>query len=440
MFSNLRNQSKLDFFIAVNIPKSFFFFYNFSEQEAKDLVLNEIQTGIIKSEPISTSAPIPTPALHASHAAAVAVANITHSVAAMRHTASSLTPNILSTSPKLESCFEAAVGHLPTAVTPVLSTNSSSSSSNNNNNGYISQATTQQQQQQQQQEQRQQSHHSHTSEQQQTLQHHNTHQHHQHQHHHQHHHNHHHQHHQQDHNMQHHHGVNDLMETHQLQQQQENLSYTQLYPVNESSLVHDIMPQYPDNTSATTTSTAYYTNNNYFYDATVDVTTAASLIRPFSANSNSCSSSTESERQLSTGNASNINGNSPQTTYSDLSHSFELNYFSDSSSHQHHHHNHHQPPQQQQQQQQQHHLQHSTLTELTSPLQGHHLTQLEHQQTTSQHHSLSHLDLQQPSSHNSQQQPQHIAASSFTESFKDVNGPHYTSVIVEPQHYNEFVH
>ncbi|TMW44907.1 hypothetical protein DOY81_010014 [Sarcophaga bullata] len=31
--------------------------YVLSEQEAKDLVLNEIQTGIIKSEPISTSAP-----------------------------------------------------------------------------------------------------------------------------------------------------------------------------------------------------------------------------------------------------------------------------------------------------------------------------------------------------------------------------------------------
>ncbi|KAM7363844.1 bHLH transcription factor single-minded isoform 2-T2 [Cochliomyia hominivorax] len=404
--------------------------YVLSEQEAKDLVLNEIQTGVIKSEPISTPAPIPTPALHANHAAAVA--NVPHPVAALnngnsvlRRSTPVVTGNVLSTSPKLESCYETPVGHLPTAVTPVLSTNSSSSSSNNNNNnnnnGYISQhqtppQTTQQQLQPQ------------------TQQHHNDQQM---QHHHHHHHHHHnptaeHMQHETLHQPQH---ILDIMEP------QGNLSYTQLYPVNESivssssSLTHEHMHTYPD----TTTGSGYYGNNNYYYD--VDVT-AASLIRPYSANSNSCSSSSESERQLSTGNASLVNGTSPQTTYSDLSHSFELNYFSDSSSHQQHHHH-----QQQQQQQHQHHLQHNTLPELVSPLQTHHLTQLEHSTPTTQHHSLTSLD--QPQQHQNalhqqqqQQQQQHIVANSFTETFKNVNGPHYTSVIVEPQHYinNEFVH
>lgn len=330
----------------------------------------------------------------------------------LRQSASSLTPSVLSTSPKIEACFEAAGGHLTTTVTPVLSTNSSSSSSNNN--GYISQPTQQQQPQ----------HHNHTNE-----------QHHQHLHHHHHHHDH------MQHQVIHQQHITDIMEP---QLQQENLSYTQLYPVNESivssssSLGHDLMHQYPD----TTTGSGYYSNNNYYYDATVDVS-AASLIRPFSANSNSCSSSSESDRQLSTGNASIVNGTSPQTTYSDLSHSFELNYFSDSSSHQHHHQHQHQ---QQQQHHQQHHLQHNTITELTSPLQGHHITQLDHQQQQ-QHHSLStQLELQHQQHPTQppppQQQQQHIVANSFTETFKNVNAPHYTSVIVEPQHYinNEFVH
>lgn len=399
-----------------------------SEQEAKDLVLNEIQTGVIKSEPISTPAPIPTPALHASHAAAVA--NVPHPVAALnngntvlRRTTTNVTPNALtSTSPKLEGCYETTVGgQLPVAVTPVLSTNSSSSSSNNN--GYISQQHPQQATQTTNQQlpahdpQLQQHHHQHHQTQ---LQHH-------HHHHHQHNHAEHMQH--QALNQQH---MFDIMEP-----QNGNLSYTPLYPVNESivssssSLGHEHMHQYPD----TTTGSGYYSNNNYYYD--VDVT-AASLIRPYSANSNSCSSSSESERQLSTGNASLVNGTSPQTTYSDLSHSFELNYFSDSSSQQHH-------QQQQQHQHQQHHLQHNTLTELVSPLQGHHLTQLEHTNATNQHHSLTPLEHQQQHPHNPnqhQQQQQHIIASSFTETFKNVNGPHHTSVIVEPQHYinNEFVH
>ncbi|XP_046806204.1 protein single-minded isoform X1 [Lucilia cuprina] len=413
--------------------------YVLSEQEAKDLVLNDIQTGVIKTEPISTPAPIPTPALHASHAAAVA--NVPHSVSALnngansvlRHTtASGLTPSVISTSPKLEACYESTVGHLSTAVTPVLSTNSSSSSSNNN--GYLSQhqttPTTPQQQTA-----------LHNDHQHQPLQQ----QHHPHQHHH-----HHHHHHQTEH-MQ-HQAINpqqqqqhilDIMDPHQ---PPANLSYTQLYPVNESivssssSLTHEHMHQYPDTTSG---SSSYYSNNNYYYDATVDVT-AASLIRPFSANSNSCSSSSESERQLSTGNASIVNGTSPQTTYSDLSHSFELNYFSDSSSHQ----LHHQQQQQQQQHQQQHHLQHNTLTELVSPLQGHHLTPLDHQ-STAQHHSLTQLELQQhgqqhsnQNQHQQHQPQQHIVANSFTETFKNVDGPHYTSVIVEPQHYinNDYVH
>ncbi|XP_075148373.1 bHLH transcription factor single-minded isoform X2 [Haematobia irritans] len=476
--------------------------YVLSEQEAKDLVLNEIQTGVIKSEPISTPAPVPTPALHASHAAAVA--NVPHPVAAinnsnsnnttgksnsknglLRHTPSlpSLTPNILSTSPKIENCFEAAgsMGHLPTAVTPLLSTNTNSSSSssttiinnntNNNSNGYINQ-----------------------------LPHHSTHpdgaiqiveqshhglQDHPHHHHHHHHHHHSEQHHhmQQLHHHQHQH-MHDLMEPGHpsaavATTSQDGLSYTQLYPVNESIVSsssslghHELMHQYPDTTSnnnnnnnnsntAAASGLYYNNNNNYYYDATVDVS-AASLIRPFSANSNSCSSSSESERQLSTGNASIVNGTSPQTTYSDLSHSFELNYFSDSSSH-----NQHQ--QQQQQQQQQHHLPHSnTITELTSPHQQHqgslHLTQLDtigHAQVGQQQHlSLPAMDMPQQQQHGSQQQPSqgpsannqhnphshhhhhHIVANSFTDTFKNVNGPHYTSVIVEPQHYinNEYVH
>lgn len=240
--------------------------------------------------------------------------------------------------------------------------------------------------------------------------------------------------------------MHDIMDAHG---PPDGLSYTQLYPVNESIVSsssslghHDLMQQYPDTTTSTT-SGGYYGNNNYYYDATVDVS-AASLIRPFSANSNSCSSSSESERQLSTGNASIVNGTSPQTTYSDLSHSFELNYFSDSSSHHH------------QQQQQQHHLPLSnTITDLTSPHHqtALHLTQLDAaQQQQQQHQLLQHsaqLEMQQQqqhqhSHHHQQQQHHHIVANGFTETFKNVDPPphHYASVIVEPQHYinNEFVH
>ncbi|XP_058983966.1 protein single-minded isoform X2 [Musca domestica] len=454
--------------------------YVLSEQEAKDLVLNEIQTGVIKSEPISTPAPIPTPALHASHAAAVA--NVPHPVATinnnngnnsknglLRHTPSlpSLTPSVLSTSPKMETCFEAtgsggggggSLGHLPTAVTPVLSTNTNSSSSssnvnnsssNNNTNNYIN------------------SHHNghteialHTLQDPQTQQ--------QQQHHH--HHHHHHHEHQLHMHPQHMHDLMDVAGA----GHHEGLSYTPLYPVNESIVSsssslgqHDMAHQYPDTTTNTTAaaSSLYYNNNNnnYYYDATVDVS-ASTLIRPFSANSNSCSSSSESERQLSTDNASIVNGTSPQTTYSDLSHSFELNYFSDSSSHNQH------------QQQQQHHLPHSnTLTGLTSPHhqgtihltqldgipqhQHHHQNHLHHQQQHQQQQhqqQQTHLTLppmevpqhnatsqqQSQTAQHQQQQHHHIVANSFTETFKNVNGPHYTSVIVEPQHYinNEFVH
>ncbi|XP_061398275.1 protein single-minded [Musca vetustissima] len=470
--------------------------YVLSEQEAKDLVLNEIQTGVIKSEPISTPAPIPTPALHASHAAAVA--NVPHPVAAinnnnnnnnsnsknglLRHTPSlpSLTTaSVLSTSPKMETCFEAAaatgggaggggsLGHLPTAVTPVLSTNTNSSSSSSNVNNSSSATNNNFLQQQQQLN-------GHTEiplhglqdPQQQQQQH-------------QHHHHNHHQQHDHDHHHLHMHGTHmpDLMDVHH--HESHGLSYTSLYPVNDSIVSsssslgpHDMIHQYPEttattnNTNAIAASNLYYNNNNnnnYYYDATVDVS-AQTLIRPFSANSNSCSSSSESERQLSTGNGSIVNGTSPQTTYSDLSHSYELNYFSDSSSHNHQHH----------QQQHQHHLPHSnTLTELTSPQHHHqgsiHLTQLEgiQQQQQQQHHHQQQLHHQQhhhhPPQHQQshltlppmevvhhnatadQQQSQtnhHIVANSFSETFKNVNATHYTSVIVEPQHYinNEFVH
>lgn len=434
---------------------------------------------MIKSEPISTPAPIPTPALHASHAAAVA--NVPHPVAAinnnsnnnnsknglLRHAPSlpSLTtPSVLSSSPKMETCFEGtsgSMGHLPTAVTPVLSTNTNSSSSssntnNNNNNGYINQ----------------QHHSTHPDTNVHLVEQHSL----QDQHHH-HHHHHHHSHHSEQqlqmpqlpptHHQQHH--MHDLLD--HPQPQDGGLNYTQLYPVNESIVSsssslghHELMHQYPDTTTTATNTTAaassLYFNNNYYYDGTIDVS-AASLIRPFSANSNSCSSSSESERQLSTGNASIVNGTSPQTTYSDLSHSFELNYFSDSSSHNQHHH---------QQQQQQHHLPHSnTITELTSPQhQGPlHLTQLDamqqqhpapnQQSQPAQHLTIPPMEMQQqhggssqsqnPHPHHHHQQPQqqhhhHIVANSFTETFKNVNGPHYTSVIVEPQHYinNEYVH
>uniref|UniRef100_A0A1A9V500 Single-minded n=1 Tax=Glossina austeni TaxID=7395 RepID=A0A1A9V500_GLOAU len=266
--------------------------YVLSEQESKDLVLNEIQMGIVKSEPISTPVPIPTPALHPGHVAAV--------------------PNISNNAGNVNN------GNGMLAAPPNLSASAL---------------------------------------------------------------------------------INDSLAS------------------SSSSLQHDILHQYPD----TTNSNNYYSNNNFYYDGTVDVS-SASLIRPFSANSNSCSSSSESDRQLSTGNASLLNGTSPQTTYSDLSHSFELNYFSDSSSHQHHH------------QQQQHHLhQHVANAELTPPSQ--HQGQQGHQAHLHQHNQpLQQMDIQQ--------QQQHIVSNNFTDSFKNVNGPHYTSVIVEPQHFlnNDFVH
>ncbi|KAH8358758.1 hypothetical protein KR093_002233, partial [Drosophila rubida] len=300
--------------------------YVLSEREVKDLVLNEIQTGVVKREPISPAA----------QAAAVAAAAASQSVAAaatcvpqqqqqqqQQQLPASSTP-ALSVSPKLDPYFEPELPlsvqpQPPNAVTPVPNNN------NNNSNAGVW-------------------HHQHAQ------------------------------------------------QLHQQQQQQQqagsmdhdSLNYTQLYPpLNDlvvsssssaggggtassagggssasasSSGVYSTEMQYPD----TTTGTLYYSNNNHYYydyDATVDV--ATSMIRPFSANSNSCSSSSESDRQLSTGNASIVNGTSPsQTTYSDLSHNFELSYFSDNSSQQ----------QQQHQQHQQHlmeqqHLQHRLQTQ-----------------------------------------------------------------------------
>uniref|UniRef100_A0A1A9W571 Single-minded n=1 Tax=Glossina brevipalpis TaxID=37001 RepID=A0A1A9W571_9MUSC len=385
--------------------------YVLSEREAKDMVLNEIQLGIVKTEPIPTPVPVPTPALHTGHIAAVP--NVTHSTGnvnngnGMLAAPPNLSASALSTSPKMDTCYEAAAAiRLPTAVTPTLSTNSNSDSSNNN--GYMTQQVQQHHHHQQQQV-----HHTHISQGHQPSSH-------------QHHHHHHHHHQQQPH---HHHAqqgpLSDLVDAHPAT---DSLGYTQLYPVSESlasssgSLQHDLLHQYPD---TTTTSNNYYSNNNFYYDGTVDVS-STSLIRPFSANSNSCSSSSESDRQLSTGNASLLNGTSPQTTYSDLSHSFELNYFSDSSSHQHHH--------QQQQQQQQHHLhQHVANTELTPPSQ--HQGQQAHPGHLQQHNQpLQQMDIQH--------QQQHIVSNNFTDSFKNVNSPHYTSVIVEPLHFlnNDFVH
>ncbi|XP_037954940.1 protein single-minded-like [Teleopsis dalmanni] len=342
--------------------------YVLSEQEAKDLLLNEIQTGIVKTEPITPTASI-TPTLHAVHSTP------SHSVVMSNGlAAASVVPNTLSCSPKLEACYEAA-GRLPNAVTPVLASNSNGS---NNNNSYLPQ----------------------------------THQHIQHA----------------------HHAAH--IHTHPLHPQEtvghENLSYTQLYPVNDlvvssssSTLTHDI--QFPD----TTTGSGYYgnTNNNnnpYYYDATVDVANA-SIIRPYSANSNSCSSSSESDRQMSTGNASTVNDTSPQTTYSELSHNFELNYFSDSSSHQH---THHAP-------QHYSHAHQHTSHDMQQHIASNH-TATPHQQ---HHHQLHHHTQQQQQQQPEQHHP-HVVANSFADSFKNVNGPHYTSVIVEPQHYiaNDFVH
>ncbi|KAH8331023.1 hypothetical protein KR067_010577, partial [Drosophila pandora] len=290
--------------------------YVLSEREVKDLVLNEIQTGVVKREPISPAAQAAQAAAAAQAAQAAQVVPPPAQVVVVQPQCAGVTAPgtpvslALSASPKLDPYFEPELPlQPPNAVTPVPTNNNNSS---NNNSGGVW-------------------HH------------------------------------------------------HQLQQQHQqsasmdhdSLSYTQLYPpLNDlvvsssssvgggtassagggssasasSSGVYSTEMQYPD----TTTGNLYYNNNNHYYyeyDATVDV--ATSMIRPFSANSNnSCSSSSESERQLSTGNASIVNGTSPsQTTYSDLSHNFELSYFSDNSSQQ----------QQHQHQQQQHLLEQQHL-------------------------------------------------------------------------------
>ncbi|EDV41641.2 uncharacterized protein Dana_GF17581 [Drosophila ananassae] len=290
--------------------------YVLSEREVKDLVLNEIQTGVVKREPISPAAQAAQAAAAAQAAQAAQVVPPPAQVVVVQPQCAGVTAPgtpvslALSASPKLDPYFEPELPlQPPNAVTPVPTNNNNSS---NNNGGGVW-------------------HH------------------------------------------------------HQLQQQHQqsasmdhdSLSYTQLYPpLNDlvvsssssvgggtassagggsstsasSSGVYSTEMQYPD----TTTGNLYYNNNNHYYyeyDATVDV--ATSMIRPFSANSNnSCSSSSESERQLSTGNASIVNGTSPsQTTYSDLSHNFELSYFSDNSSQQ----------QQHQHQQQQHLLEQQHL-------------------------------------------------------------------------------
>ncbi|XP_068157197.1 protein single-minded isoform X2 [Drosophila tropicalis] len=363
--------------------------YVLSEREVKDLVLNEIQTGVVKREPIS-------PAAQAAAAAAAAAASCAGVSSVGQPAPSTPVSLALSASPKLDPYFEPELPplgvqqpHPPNAVTPVPA-----NANNTNNNGVWHHQQLQQQQQQQQQQRQ---------------------------------------------------GAS---------MEHDNLSYTQLYPpLNDlvvsssssvgggtassagggstasasSSGVYSTEMQYPD----TTTGSLYYNNNNnhyyYDYDSTVDM--ATSMIRPFSANSNSCSSSSESERQLSTGNASIVNGTSPsQTTYSDLSHNFEMSYFSDNSS------------QQQQQHQQQHlleqqHLQYQHQQQYALP----------HQQQVAGHQ-------QQPQQQQQQQQQQQRVVSDFAESFKSVNAaaaaaavaatPHYTSVIVEPQHYipNDFVH
>ncbi|XP_055852885.1 protein single-minded isoform X1 [Episyrphus balteatus] len=185
---------------------------------------------------------------------------------------------------------------------------------------------------------------------------------------------------------------------------QGSFDYAQVYPTP----VHDVSSSINQSIQFADTTSSNYYNNHYYYDS-VD----ANIIRPFSANSSSCSSSSESERQMSTGNASIINDTSPHTTYSDLSHNFELNYFSDNSSNPHHnHHNHH------------HHHQ----------LQSNHHNNGDLQ--TNHHNHAAHHAQQQ------QQQTHHPVESTFGDSFKNVNPPQYTSVIVEPQHFiaNEFVH
>ncbi|XP_053945753.1 protein single-minded isoform X2 [Anastrepha ludens] len=452
--------------------------YVLSEQEAKDLILNEIQTGVVKCEPITASAAL-TPSLHAVHAAATA----THP-ALSNGIAAGASPSCagLRVSPKLDPCYESAGVHLPPNVlTPVLTGGSSSSgggggggghsNNNNNNNAYMPGHLMHAQ-------------HSHP-------------------------HLHAHPHanaHPQPHVHPHHlHHVHTHAHAHEVpppppHTQHDNLSYTPLFPpINDlvvssssgSALAHEI--QYPDTTTGG--GGGYYggnsagtTNNNnnsgsehYYYDAAVDVSSASTsasvaLNRPYSANSNSCSSSSESDRQMSTGNASIVNGTSPQTTYSELSHTFELHYLSDSSSHQ-------QAVMvgpasvQQQQQQQQHHLQHMEHHPHTHHHQQHQLqqqqalagshvatlqpqpppqpqsqsTQMDHQQMHPHHqtqaqqqHVLVAHQLQQHDPQQQQQQQEHIARTFAVAVEKGVSVPaQYTSVIVDPHHHyipNDFVH
>ncbi|XP_037923541.1 protein single-minded isoform X2 [Hermetia illucens] len=151
-----------------------------------------------------------------------------------------------------------------------------------------------------------------------------------------------------------------------------------------------------DNLSIASNTSTFNDANNYFnpyyYDPSPIET---NNLRPFSANSNSCSSS-ESERQNTMPGPSGqvlVNpGSSPQmatSVYSDLSQNFEMNCFA--SSHHHHHNNN-------------HHVSHSH-----------------------QHHNHSH-------NHNQDN-------CNFTENFRN-ESPHYASVIVEPQQYisHDYVH
>uniref|UniRef100_A0A0A1XT78 Single-minded homolog 1 n=1 Tax=Zeugodacus cucurbitae TaxID=28588 RepID=A0A0A1XT78_ZEUCU len=425
--------------------------YVLSEQEAKDLILNEIQTGVVKSEPITASAAL-TPSLHAAHAAGGAVTHpaLSNGIAV----GSSPSCAALSVSPKLDACYESAGVHLPPNVlTPVLTGGSSSSGggggvaahNNNNNNAYMTGHIMHTQL----------PHHQHA----QLHGHPNAHVH-----------------------AHHLHHVHPHAHAHEVplppQTQHENLNYTTLFPpinelvVTSSTLGHEM--QYPDTTTGV--GGPYYSssvgapnsNNNsgsehYYYEA---APSATSLNRPYSANSNSCSSSAESERQMSTGNASIITGNSPQTTYSELSHTFELHYLSDSSSHQqaamavpptaqqqqqhhlqpmeHHQHTHHHQTHQQLQQQQTLASSHIAAAPQTQPQQQ----QMEHQQMHHQHQTtlVAHQLQQHEHEQLQQQQQQHeqIARSFAVAVEKGVSvQPQYTSVIVDPHHHyipNDFVH
>ncbi|XP_020715900.1 protein single-minded isoform X1 [Ceratitis capitata] len=461
--------------------------YVLSEQEAKDLILNEIQTGVVKSEPITASAVL-TPSLHAAHAAATVI----HSALSSNGIVAGNSPScaaLSSVSPKLDPCFESAGVLPPNVLTPVLTGGSSSSgggggggggsgvplnNNNNNNNAYMSGHLMHTQL----------PHHHHQHTQLHVHPHANAHSH-----------THVHPQHTHTHQMHHVHA-----HAHEVppSTQHDNLSYTSLFPpINDlvvssstiSALGHEI--QYPDTTTGVGGG-AYYgssigtanSNNNsgsehYYYDAAVSATT---LNRPYSANSNSCSSSAESDRQMSTGNASIVTGTSPQTTYSELSHNFELHYLSDSSSHQqavmvgptptqqqqhhlpsmeHHQHTHHH---QQQQQQHLHQLQQQTLAPShvaalqqppPSQTQPQQQNQMDHQQMQTHHqqlqtqaqqqHALVAHQLQQHDQeqlqHQQQQQQEHISRTFAVTVEKGINvPPQYTSVIVEPHHQYDFVH